>query len=80
MNSLVTFPFVVLIAISPPVIIPKDNEKDLSEIPSNVKRLLNIIPLSRIEEVLNPLRRAQGAGNLQPLPIVARLHDIVPLV
>jgi len=34
------------------VIIPKDNEKDLSEIPPNVKRLLNIIPLARIEEVL----------------------------
>jgi len=34
------------------VIIPKDNEKDLSEIPSNVKKGLKIVPVNRIEEVL----------------------------
>lgn len=34
------------------VIIPKDNEKDLAEIPPKVKKGLKIIPVSRVEEVL----------------------------
>lgn len=34
------------------VIIPKENEKDLAEIPANVKKGLKIIPVSRVEEVL----------------------------
>ncbi len=33
-------------------LIPKDNEKDLEEIPDNVKKAINIIPVSNIEEVL----------------------------
>ena len=35
------------------VIIPKDNEKDLEEIPENVKSDLKIIPVSIIDEVIN---------------------------
>jgi ATP-dependent Lon protease len=35
------------------VLIPKDNEKDLAEIPDNVKRGLNIIPVSTVDEVLS---------------------------
>ncbi len=34
------------------VIIPKDNEKDLAEIPDNVKSEMKIIPVSDVEEVL----------------------------
>ncbi len=34
------------------VIIPKDNEKDLREIPDNVKKGLKIIPVSHADEVL----------------------------
>ncbi len=34
------------------VLIPKDNEKDLSEIPENVKRGLTIIPVTTADEVL----------------------------
>ena len=34
------------------VLIPKDNEKDLAEIPDNVKRSLTIIPVSNCDEVL----------------------------
>ncbi|WP_169569219.1 endopeptidase La [Sneathiella limimaris] len=34
------------------VLIPKDNEKDLEEIPDNVKEGLKIIPVSDVEEVL----------------------------
>ena len=35
------------------VIIPKDNEKDLEEIPDNVKSDLKIIPVSIVDEVVN---------------------------
>ena len=35
------------------VLIPKDNEKDLSEIPDNVKEGLEIIPVSTVDEVLD---------------------------
>ncbi len=35
------------------VLIPKDNEKDLAEIPDNVKRGLTIIPVSTVDEVLD---------------------------
>ena len=34
------------------VLIPKDNEKDLAEIPDNARRGLNIIPCSSIDEIL----------------------------
>jgi len=34
------------------VLIPKDNEKDLAEIPDNVKRGLKIIPVTNVDEVL----------------------------
>jgi ATP-dependent Lon protease len=34
------------------VLIPKENEKDLSEIPDNVKQGLTIIPVSHVREVL----------------------------
>ena len=34
------------------VLIPQDNEKDIEEIPANVKRGLTIIPVDTIEEVL----------------------------
>lgn len=35
------------------VIIPKDNEKDLVEIPDNVKKGMKIIPVSNVEDVLS---------------------------
>ena len=34
------------------VLIPQDNEKDLAEIPDNVKRGLKIIPVSTADELL----------------------------
>ena len=34
------------------VLIPKENEKDLAEIPDNVKRGLEIIPVGNVDEVL----------------------------
>lgn len=34
------------------VLIPKENEKDLADIPDNVKEGLNIIPVTHVSEVL----------------------------
>ncbi|GBR70755.1 endopeptidase La [Gluconobacter kanchanaburiensis] len=34
------------------VLIPKDNEKDLTEVPDNVRHALKIIPVSHVDEVL----------------------------
>jgi len=34
------------------VLIPKDNAKDLADIPDNVKKGLNIIPVSNVDELL----------------------------
>ncbi len=45
------------------VLIPKENEKDLAEIPDNVKRGLEIIPVATVDEVLG---RAL-TGDLQPI-------------
>ena len=35
------------------VLIPKDNEKDLAEIPDNVKRGLTIVPVNTVDDVLS---------------------------
>ncbi|MCW8307137.1 endopeptidase La [Acidiphilium sp. PA] len=35
------------------VLIPKDNEKDLAEIPDNVKKSLKIIPVSHVDDVIS---------------------------
>ncbi|HPF46504.1 MAG TPA: magnesium chelatase domain-containing protein, partial [Emcibacteraceae bacterium] len=34
------------------VLIPIENEKDLAEIPDNVKKGLNIVPMTKVDEVL----------------------------
>ena len=53
------------------VIIPKENEKDLAEIPDNVKRGMEIVPVSDVEEVL-------GLALVKPLePIEWRDEDAV---
>ncbi len=46
------------------VLIPEDNAKDLAEIPSSVKNGLEIVPVSRMDEVL------AHALVRQPTPIV----------
>jgi ATP-dependent Lon protease len=44
------------------VFIPKDNEKDLAEIPDNVKKGLTILPVSHVDEVIaKALTRAPEA-------------------
>jgi ATP-dependent Lon protease len=41
------------------VLIPKENEKDLAEIPDNVKRGLKVIPVSTVDELLAQALAAQ---------------------
>lgn len=45
------------------MLIPKDNEKDLADIPDNVKRGLRIIPVAMVDEVLEKAL----AGPLVPI-------------
>ena len=45
------------------VLVPKDNEKDLAEIPDNVKKALHIIAVISVEEVLEHAL----AGTLVPI-------------
>jgi ATP-dependent Lon protease len=35
------------------VLIPKDNEKDLADIPNNIKSALNIVPVAMVDEALS---------------------------
>ncbi|MDC0062912.1 endopeptidase La [Candidatus Puniceispirillum sp.] len=57
------------------VLIPKDNEKDLAEIPENVKGLLEIVPVSMVDEALSlaltrepiPVALAAATGNEPPV-------------
>ncbi len=49
------------------VLIPKDNEKDLAEIPDNVKRGMTLIPVAHVDEVLmhaltQPVTGGMGRG------------------
>jgi ATP-dependent Lon protease len=45
------------------VLIPEENAKDLAEIPDNVKKGLEIIPVGHVDEVL------ERALTIQPVPI-----------
>lgn len=58
------------------VLIPKDNAKDLEEIPANVKKGLEIVPVRTIEEVLS------HALISQPIPILdeksQKIDDLSP--
>lgn len=58
------------------VLIPKDNAKDLEEIPANVKKGLEIVPVGTIEEVLT------HALMSQPIPILdeksQKIDDLSP--
>ena len=45
------------------VLIPHENEKDLEEIPANVKKSLEIIPVETVDEVLSHAL----AGELEPI-------------
>ena len=51
------------------VIIPQDNEKDLAEIPDNVKKGLTIIPVSHVDQVIErawSASRNRSTGRMSP--------------
>jgi ATP-dependent Lon protease len=58
------------------VFIPKDNEKDLAEIPDSVKKALKIIPVSHVDEVIGtaltrkpePITWEEPAEGTPPVP------------
>ncbi len=54
------------------VLIPKENERDLPEIPDNVKKGLEIVPVSTVDEVLaralvKPLTPTEWPDDLEPV-------------
>ena len=65
------------------VLIPKDNEKDLAEIPDNVKRGMTIIPVAHVDEVLmhalvqplSPVEWAEEEGDTVAKPAVVSDAD-----
>jgi len=62
------------------VLIPKDNEKDLTDIPDNVKRGLKIIPISTIDELLlnalvTPPQPIEWSEPDEAAAIAARVSD-----
>jgi len=55
------------------VLIPKENERDLPEIPDNVKKGLEIVPVSTVDEVLakslvKPLTAIEWPNDLDTVP------------
>jgi ATP-dependent Lon protease len=57
------------------VLIPQDNEKDLAEIPDNVKRGLKIIPVRMVDELLGhalaaPLTPVAWSDDGEPAPVI----------
>ena len=58
------------------VLIPEENEKDLAEIPDNVKRGLEVIPVSAVDQILEhaltapltPIEWAEPAEDVAAVP------------
>ena len=65
------------------VLIPKDNEKDLAEIPENVKGSLEIVPVSMVDEALSlalthepiPLALTPASGNEPPVTTAENVEN-----
>lgn len=60
------------------VLIPKDNVKDLREIPENVKKGLNIIPVKWINEALEVALQAMPKARPEPEPSPAVMTNDKP--
>ena len=61
------------------VFIPKENEKDLADIPDNVKKDLTILPVSHVDEVIakalvRPPEAIEWEEPVDP-PAAARIKD-----
>ena len=65
------------------VLIPEENEKDLAEVPDNVKGGMQIIPVSHMDQVLNhaltgplsPIDWREADDDAMPLPVVDDLDQ-----
>ena len=62
------------------VLIPKDNEKDLAEIPDNVKRGLTIVPVATVDDVLRnaltkPLVPIEWAEPVEVDAVASKVSD-----
>ena len=59
------------------VLIPKENEKDLTEIPKNIKQKLEIIPVQWIDEVLQValVKMPEPADESQVVGTVEAEHE-----
>ncbi len=67
------------------VLIPQENEKDLAEIPDNVKSGLKIVPVGRVDEVLahaltRPLTPIEWKEGAAPAPLSAEADSGEPVV
>jgi len=56
------------------VLIPHENEKDLAEIPDNVKRGLKIVPIKTVDELLSQALVAP----LTPVPWPEEAEPVIP--
>ena len=54
------------------VIIPKQNEKDLEEIPKNVRKEMNFILADTLDEVIKSALKAKSTGRVVPKKIPGR--------
>jgi ATP-dependent Lon protease len=67
------------------VLIPKDNEKDLADIPDNVKRGLEIVPVGTVDEVLakalirmpTPIEWTEEDANVPPAQPTANSGEVL---
>ena len=67
------------------VLIPDENEKDLAEIPDNVKKGLEIIPVATVDEVLEhalaspvtPIEWEEEVSDVPPADSVNKVGDVV---
>ncbi|HEY9215518.1 MAG TPA: endopeptidase La [Ancylobacter sp.] len=62
------------------VLIPEDNAKDLAEIPDNVKNALEIVPVSRMDEVLHHALTRQPEAIVWEEKLTAPTADVEPVI
>ena len=68
------------------VLIPRENEKDLAEIPDNVKRNLDIVPVSTVDEVIaeslvrQPVPIEWSPEEAEPVPPAGEQTDVSGVV
>jgi ATP-dependent Lon protease len=62
------------------VLIPEENAKDLAEIPDNVKNALEIVPVSRMDEVLHHALTRQPEAIVWEEKLTAPTADVEPVI